>query len=577
MPVNLMPPINRAFREFRRYTGDGLPGAPVSAPLPVGDPSSGMHSPAKSEIRGAFTEFESAFNVGIGQAEAQAAAALADRILAQNAAAAASSSVNPMSFTSVAGVQGATIPALTTYIRTAGYYAPGDKGGALYKKVGSEPSHAGKIQSFDGAWWEISEGVTDPRMFGARIDDTTNDRPALAAWAAYGGVGHFPSGNYRIGSGIDLTNFGVLFLEMPVLKPTFDAGIACILGFSAPGTFIESRKHIGGFIRVLWPTKEWPKDRTSFYAQNCYQCEWGVSSYQGACGVQLNGAGNGSAGMGCVHNLLRLGQMWNNQLGVTLTSSDAFGWCNGNRIVGGFFFGTGTALEQAAGRYASRAGHIFVEDTPYPNNGNHFERQSLEWIGPDFRLARIGGYRNTIEPSYTELDNGTVWFHIFGLENTLYWDTGSTGVFNPAAPDRISIIGAVNPKILAGNNYRRSETGVADYTINNSTGPVHVFENRGLGGGIDVQLDNAAARGIRSLNSAGGVLRAISGTGPDVENGGVNQVYWSATLPSGGVQGDLVWNSQPSVLGSPGSRFTILGWRCVATGTWVEMRVPTGT
>jgi len=48
--------INRAFREFRRYTGDGLPGAPANAPLPVGDPQSGPNSPKKSEIRGALIE-----------------------------------------------------------------------------------------------------------------------------------------------------------------------------------------------------------------------------------------------------------------------------------------------------------------------------------------------------------------------------------------------------------------------------------------------------------------------------------------------------------------------------------------
>lgn len=46
--------VNRVFREFRRYTGDGLPGEPANAPLPVGDPSSGVNSPKKSEIRAAL-------------------------------------------------------------------------------------------------------------------------------------------------------------------------------------------------------------------------------------------------------------------------------------------------------------------------------------------------------------------------------------------------------------------------------------------------------------------------------------------------------------------------------------------
>jgi len=65
MPVNLMPAINKAFREFRRYTTDGFPSAPVSAPLPVGDPSSGIYNPAKSEIRDAFEDVQTAINAGL--------------------------------------------------------------------------------------------------------------------------------------------------------------------------------------------------------------------------------------------------------------------------------------------------------------------------------------------------------------------------------------------------------------------------------------------------------------------------------------------------------------------------------
>ena len=42
---------NRVFREHRRYTGDGLPGEPTSAPLPIGDPQSGQHNPPKRDLR----------------------------------------------------------------------------------------------------------------------------------------------------------------------------------------------------------------------------------------------------------------------------------------------------------------------------------------------------------------------------------------------------------------------------------------------------------------------------------------------------------------------------------------------
>ena len=46
--------VNRELREFKRYTGDGLPGEPVNAPLPVGDPQSGTHNPKKVNLRKAL-------------------------------------------------------------------------------------------------------------------------------------------------------------------------------------------------------------------------------------------------------------------------------------------------------------------------------------------------------------------------------------------------------------------------------------------------------------------------------------------------------------------------------------------
>jgi len=43
--------LMRELREFSRYTGDGKPGAPVNALLPIGDPQSGVHNPKKANLR----------------------------------------------------------------------------------------------------------------------------------------------------------------------------------------------------------------------------------------------------------------------------------------------------------------------------------------------------------------------------------------------------------------------------------------------------------------------------------------------------------------------------------------------
>lgn len=61
----------------------------------------------------------------------------------------------------------ATISPTLTTIRLTGYTAAGDKGAAIYVRSASEPSHDGKFQSADGAWWELSLNQTiTPWMFG---------------------------------------------------------------------------------------------------------------------------------------------------------------------------------------------------------------------------------------------------------------------------------------------------------------------------------------------------------------------------------------------------------------------------
>lgn len=62
------------------------------------------------------------------------------------------------------------------YIRTAGYASAGDGGGALYKKVAVQPTHAGKlsITLLGGAvvWYELADEVLDARSLGAKGDGT---------------------------------------------------------------------------------------------------------------------------------------------------------------------------------------------------------------------------------------------------------------------------------------------------------------------------------------------------------------------------------------------------------------------
>ena len=52
----------------------------------------------------------------------------------------------------------------------------------------------------------------------------------------------------------------------------------------------------------------------------------------------------------------------------------------------------------------------------------------------------------------------------------------------------------------------------------------------------------------------------------------------SSAIPA--AVGDIVWNSNVSVLGGGGSQYVILGWVCRTAGTpgtWVDIRTLTGT
>jgi hypothetical protein len=78
-----------------------------------------------------------------------------------------------------------TISATVSSVLCAGYVNKGDRGQALYARVASQPAHDGKFQSADGAWWELSENLLNPFMFGAKGDDNgtsgTDDSAAIQA------------------------------------------------------------------------------------------------------------------------------------------------------------------------------------------------------------------------------------------------------------------------------------------------------------------------------------------------------------------------------------------------------------
>lgn len=105
----------------------------------------------------------------------------------------------------------ATFAPTVEWVRTAGYSSAGDGGGALYKRALSEPSHAGKFQSADGAWWELTELDISCLVFGVFPGGSSSVSSGLQDALDYlrvkgGGRLRVPSGVYlsdttlRIGS-----------------------------------------------------------------------------------------------------------------------------------------------------------------------------------------------------------------------------------------------------------------------------------------------------------------------------------------------------------------------------------------
>ncbi len=84
-----------------------------------------------------------------------------------------------------AEVAAADMSAAGGVIETSGFATAGDGGHGLYRRSAGMPAHPGRVQSTDGAWWELIEQLPTPAQFGAAGDNTADDAAALADADAY--------------------------------------------------------------------------------------------------------------------------------------------------------------------------------------------------------------------------------------------------------------------------------------------------------------------------------------------------------------------------------------------------------
>jgi hypothetical protein len=131
---------------------------------------------------------------------------------------------------SKSALEAVTVPVGIPLLFLRGYAQAGDGGAACYKRVASEPGHAGKIQSADGAWWELAEPRPTPQMFGALADGSNDDLEAINRCGQFvnvKGLGllYLPNGTYRVdtsatGSGVAVdTGFrGIIIYDGMTLR-----------------------------------------------------------------------------------------------------------------------------------------------------------------------------------------------------------------------------------------------------------------------------------------------------------------------------------------------------------------------
>lgn len=183
--------VDKLIRDHVRYTGDGLPGEPANAPLPIGDPGSGVYNPTKRDLRDSIGDVE------------------ADRIRAEAASAlAVAAMTDAQGATMFAASRSALLANTETSIPAGAVFATRAEGFA-YEVVttGEHLTTAGgvKLRVLPG-----KDGAYHLKAFGAKGDGVTDDSVAFQAAvdATLNGTLFVAPGVYYIGQ--ILCNRGVM-------------------------------------------------------------------------------------------------------------------------------------------------------------------------------------------------------------------------------------------------------------------------------------------------------------------------------------------------------------------------------
>lgn len=172
-PAEAIAEVNRVYREFNRYSGDGKPGEPLNAPLPIGDPQSGVANPKKAELRAMLI----GSLVAAGEAIEGAEAALERAEISANEAAASAAGASLVTG-SLPRLPRTAIKALDTAQITVAYliedgregffeWRPGNYAARIAGDIGEAYFlKANAVAAASGAWVRTVDQISTPRTAG---------------------------------------------------------------------------------------------------------------------------------------------------------------------------------------------------------------------------------------------------------------------------------------------------------------------------------------------------------------------------------------------------------------------------
>ncbi|MCC6315355.1 MAG: hypothetical protein IT337_15230 [Thermomicrobiales bacterium] len=138
------------------------------------------------------------------------------------------------------------------YAVIRGYYAIGDLGAGLYKRLAAAPGSPDlwHVQTLNGVWFELltEHGAIRPQQLGAKGDGANNDGPAIDAAFRNWATVRFPAGTYKKDNSFTIASGRVMELERDVAF----AGAGVItnngaLGVPQPHTWVSTIPYPASF------------------------------------------------------------------------------------------------------------------------------------------------------------------------------------------------------------------------------------------------------------------------------------------------------------------------------------------